>query len=312
MPRSTPERTRRRTPTDTHCTQPELKAFLLHLASERGLADNSLHAYRRDLEDIDRFLRGVGTTLVTAGADEYRAYLRDQTHLGRSTKTVSRRLAVIRVVLRFLATLGHERAHVLQQLERPKPERSLPKVLSRQQVAQLIAAPDPCSPLFSRDVAILELLYASGLRASELCDLKLRDVNLQAGCVRVLGKGMKERIVPLGRAAAEAVTRYLSDCRPTLDRQGIERLFLSRSGKPLERVALWMLVEKYGRSSGLLKSISPHTLRHCFATHLISGGADLRVVQELLGHSDISTTQIYTHVDHDRLKAVHLKFHPRR
>ena len=301
-----------RTPTDTRSTLPQLKAFLLHLASERGLAVNSLHAYRRDLEDTDRFLRGVGRTLVTAGSDEFRAYLQDQTHLRRATKTVSRRLAAIRSFLRFLASLGEDRTHVLQQLERPKPERSLPKVLNRQQVAQLIAAPDPASPLFFRDVAILELLYASGLRATELCDLKLRDVNLQAGCVRVLGKGMKERIVPLGRAAAEAVTRYLTECRPALERGSREQLFLSKSGRPMERVGLWMLVEKYGRSSGLLKSVSPHTLRHCFATHLIGGGADLRVVQELLGHSDISTTQIYTHVDQDRLKAVHARFHPRK
>ena len=299
------------TPTATRSTSRELKAFLLHLASERGLADNSLHAYRRDLEDIDRFLDGVGHTLVSAGADEFRAYLHDQSHQGRATRTVSRRLAAMRAFLRFLASVGHDRAHVLQQLERPKPERPLPKVLSRQQVAQLISAPDPASPLFYRDVAILELLYASGLRASELSDLKLRDVNLQVGCVRVLGKGMKERIVPLGRAAAEAVTRYLDGCRPRLDRHNSERLFLSKTGRPLDRIALWMLVEKYGRSSGLLKSISPHTLRHCFATHLIGGGADLRVVQELLGHSDIATTQIYTHVDQDRLKAVHSRFHPR-
>jgi integrase/recombinase XerD len=316
-PSRRPARTRHtrpaaRTPTDTRSTQPELRSFLLHLASERGLADNSLHAYRRDLEDIDRFLRGAGKTLITAGADEFRAYLRDQTHQKRATKTVSRRLAAIRVFLRFLATLGHDRAHVLQQLERPKPEHSLPKVLSRAQVAQLIAAPDPQSPLFTRDVAVLELLYASGLRASELCTLRLRDVNLQAGCVRVLGKGMKERIVPLGRAAAEAVTRYSTECRPGLDRHGEDHLFLSRSGRAMERVGLWMLVEKYGRSSGLLKAVSPHTLRHCFATHLIGGGADLRVVQELLGHSDIATTQIYTHVDQDRLKAVHAKFHPRK
>lgn len=301
-----------RTPTDTRSTLPQLRAFLLHLASERGLADNSLHAYRRDLEDIDRFLRGVGRTLVTAGADEFRAYLRDQTHLGKATKTVSRRLAAVRVFLRYLASLGEDRAHVLQHLERPKPERSLPKILSRQQVMQLISAPDPRSRLFCRDVAILELLYGSGLRATELCDLKLRDVNLQVGCVRVLGKGMKERMVPLGRAAAEAVGRYVEECRPLLVRGDSERLFLSKSGRPMERVGLWMLVEKYGRSSGLLKSVSPHTLRHCFATHLIGGGADLRVVQELLGHSDISTTQIYTHVDQDRLKAVHAKFHPRK
>lgn len=312
MPSAAPSSRSRSRPTDTRSPLPELRAFLIHLASERGLADNSLHAYRRDLEDTDRFLRGAGKNLISAGADEFRAYLQDQSYRGQATKTVSRRLAALRVFLRFLPTVGYDRSHVLQQLERPKPERSLPKVLSRQQVAQLIAAPDPASPLFTRDVAILELLYASGLRASELCDLKLRDVNLTAGCVRVLGKGMKERVVPLGRAAAEAVGRYLADCRPRLDRGGAEHLFLSRSGKPMERVGLWMLVEKYGRSSGLLKDISPHTLRHCFATHLIGGGADLRVVQELLGHSDISTTQIYTHVDQDRLKAVHSRFHPRK
>jgi integrase/recombinase XerD len=312
-PSAAPSSTSRsRNPTDTRSTLPQIKAFLLHLASERGLADNSLHAYRRDLEDLERFLSGIGKTPLTADSDEFRAYLRDQTHLKKATKTVARRLAAIRSFLKFLSSIGHDRAHVLQQLERPKPERSLPKVLSRSQVIQLISAPDPASPLFSRDVAILELLYASGLRASELCDLKLRDTNLQAGCVRVLGKGMKERIVPLGRAAAEAITRYLDECRPGLDRHNSERLFLSRSGRPLERVGLWMLVEKYGRSSGLLKSVSPHTLRHCFATHLIGGGADLRVVQELLGHSDIATTQIYTHVDQDRLKAVHAKFHPRK
>jgi integrase/recombinase XerD len=197
-------------------------------------------------------------------------------------------------------------------LERPKPERDLPKILNRAQVAQLISAPDAKSPLFARDVAILELLYASGLRASELCDLKLRDANLQVGCVRVLGKGMKERIVPFGRAATEAIERYLIDNRPKLDKRNSDRLFLSRTGKPMERVGLWMLVERYARKSGLLKMIGPHVLRHCFATHLIGGGADLRVVQELLGHSDISTTQIYTHVDQQRLKSIHEKFHTRR
>lgn len=286
--------------------------MLLHLASERGLADNSLHAYRRDLEDLDRYLTAAAKDFLTAGADDLRAYLQDQSRRGKSTRTVSRRLAAIRALLGFLASQGHDRSHILRQLERPKPEQSLPKVLSRAQVNQLIAAPDPKSILFARDVAILELLYASGLRATELCELKLRDVNLQAGCVRVLGKGSKERVVPLGRAAAEAVSRYLVESRPNFDRGHAEVLFLSRTGKPLERVALWMLVEKYGRKSGLLKSVSPHTLRHCFASHLVGGGADLRVVQELLGHSDINTTQVYTHVDSGRLKAVHEKFHPRR
>jgi len=220
-------------------------------------------------------------------------------------------LAALRVLLSYQMMLGHDVGTVLQQLERPKPERALPKILSRAQVNQLINSPDPKSLLFSRDVAILELLYAAGVRASELCDLKLNDLNLQVGCVRVLGKGMKERIVPIGQASAEALTRYLSENRPALDRGSSDRLFLSRTGKPMERVGLWMLVEKYGRRSGLLKHISPHVLRHCFASHLLSGGADLRIVQELLGHSDVSTTQIYTHVDQDRLKSIHAKFHPR-
>jgi integrase/recombinase XerD len=300
-----------RSPLETRSTQPQVRSLLLHLASERGLADNTIHAYRRDLEHLGDAFAARGLSLTTAAADDFRAYLQDMRRSGQATKTVARRLAAIRVFLRFLAAHGHDVIGILQQLERPKPEKALPKVLSRAQVTQLISAPNPASTLFSRDVAILELLYASGIRATELCELKLRDVNLQVGCLRVLGKGMKERIVPLGRAASEAIVRYLSDCRPKLQRTPSEVLFLSRTGKPLERIALWMLVEKYGRSSGILKDVSPHTLRHCFASHLLGGGADLRVVQELLGHSDIQTTQIYTHVDDARLRAIHKKFHPR-
>lgn len=292
-------------------SQPALASFLLYLASERGLADNSLQAYRRDLQDVEKFLCGRRRTLSTAQADDFRDYLQHQSRLGQSTRTVARRLAAIRSFLRYQIALGSDCTPVLQQLQRPKPENSLPRVLSRAQVNQLISAPDPRSMLFARDVAILELLYAAGLRASELCALELGDVNLHVGCVKVTGKGGKQRIVPLGRAAIEAIERYLAECRPKLDRHASERLFLSRSGKPMERIGLWMLVERYGRKSGLLKSISPHVLRHCFATHLLSGGADLRVVQELLGHADISTTQIYTHVDASRLKAVHRKYHPR-
>jgi integrase/recombinase XerD len=284
----------------------------MHLASERGLAENSLHAYRRDLENVESFLNDRDKSLTTAAAPDLRAYLQNQSRLGRSTKTVARRYAALRVFLKFLLAEGKDVSALLQQIERPKPERSLPKIMSRAQVNQLIATPNPRSMLFARDVAILELLYASGLRASELCDLKVRDLNLHVDCVRVLGKGMKERIVPLGKAAHAALERYLLDCRPRLEKSPTEICFLSRTGKPLDRVALWMLVEKYGRQSGLLKSISPHVLRHCFASHLLGGGADLRVVQELLGHSDIATTQIYTHVDQSRLKSIHQKYHPRR
>lgn len=299
-------------PTQTRRESPALRSLLIYLASERGLAENSLLAYRRDLEDLDEFLTNRKLTLKKAGADDYRAYLQDQTRRGKTTRTVARRLAAIRVYLSFREAEGEDVTSIRQQLERPKPERALPKVLSRDQVNRLIASPDPKSPLFTRDVAILELLYASGLRATELCGLKLRDANLQVGWVRVLGKGHKERIVPLGNAAAEAIARYVAETRPKFERGKSEFLFLSRTGKPLERVGLWMLVEKYGRKSGLLKDISPHVLRHCFASHLVSGGADLRIVQELLGHADISTTQIYTHVDADRLKQIHRKFHPRR
>ncbi|HZZ44599.1 MAG TPA: site-specific tyrosine recombinase XerD [Tepidisphaeraceae bacterium] len=298
-------------PLVTRSVLPEVRAFLLHLASERGLAENSIHAYRRDLEDMDDHFRAAGNSLLRADGNDFRLYLQNQTRKGQSTKTVARRLAAIRVFLRFLEGEGHDTADTLAQLDRPKPEQGLPKILSRAQVNQLIAAPDPKSLLFARDVAILELLYASGLRASELCDVKTRDLNLDIGAVRVFGKGSKERIVPVGRAACEAIVRYLTDCRPKLDRRNSERLFLSRTGKSLERIALWMLVDRYGRKSGLLKQIGPHVLRHCFATHLIGGGADLRVVQELLGHSDIATTQVYTHVDQDRLKAIHKQFHPR-
>jgi integrase/recombinase XerD len=288
-----------------------LRQLLGYLATERGLAENSIHAYRRDLEDLDQYLRADGKELITATADDLRAYLRDQSAKGQSTKTVARRLAAIRVFLRFLIIQGFDTTATLAQLERPKPEQSLPKILSKAQVNELINTPNPKSMLYSRDVAILELLYASGLRASELCDLKTRDANLQMGCVRVIGKGMKERIVPFGRAASESITRYLTETRPNLDKRFSDRLFLSRTGKPLERVGLWMIVEKYARRSGILKQTGPHVLRHCFATHLLGGGADLRIVQELLGHADVTTTQIYTHVDQTRLKSIHGKFHPR-
>jgi integrase/recombinase XerD len=297
----------------TRSTSTHVRGFLLFLASERGLADNSIHAYRRDLEDMDDFFKTQGKDLALGEPDDYRAYLRNLTRQGKSTQTVTRRLACIRVFMKFLAENEVDapgRNRVLQQLERPKPEQPLPMVLTRDQVNRLINAPDPASRLFDRDVAILELLYASGVRASELCGLRLSDLNLTGRCVRVLGKGSKERIVPLGRAAAEAIGRYLEH-RQGEDQPVREELFLSRTGRPLERVALWMLVEKQARRAGLLKEVSPHVLRHCFATHLISGGADLRVVQELLGHADIQTTQVYTHVDQDRLKSVHRRFHPR-
>lgn len=303
-----------RSKTYTSIVLPEAKSLLVHLASERGLANNSLSAYRRDLEDASRWFGKRGRDLLTADTQDYRQYLQSQTSAGRSTRTVARRVAAFRVFLRFIsqeARHAKKAAEILQQLDRPKPAQPLPKVLSKDQVVRLIAAPDPKSRFYWRDVAILELLYASGLRASELCDLSLDSVNLYLRCVRVVGKGMKERLVPLGQAAADAIQNYLAQSRAMLAKQPSSTLFLSRTGKPLDRVALWLIVEKHARRGGLFGQVSPHVLRHCFATHLIGGGADLRIVQELLGHSDISTTQVYTHVDSSRLKSVHRKFHPR-
>jgi integrase/recombinase XerD len=300
--------------TQTSIPLSQARDLLMHLAAERGLADNSLRAYRRDLEDANAYFNRRNRDLLTADANDYIRYLQSQTAAGRATRTVARRLAAIRVFLRFLSGEPKYAAnctHILQQLERPKSAQPLPKVMTKAQVVRLISAPDPKSPMFWRDVAILELLYAAGLRASELCDLKLLQTNLEVGCVRVIGKGMKERVVPIGRAAIEAIRHYLEECRPRLARMPNDTLFLSRTGRPLDRIALWMLVEKQAKRGGLYGQVSPHVLRHCFATHLIGGGADLRVVQELLGHSDIATTQVYTHVDPSRLKAVHHTFHPR-
>ena len=295
----------------------EIRGFLSYLAVERGLAQNTCDAYRRDLEDAERFLSERAQTLSDFDDVQARGFLQDCTSRGKSTKTVARRLAAIRALLKYQVACSirpaAEAQVILDRLERPKPSRDLPKTLSRAQVNKLLAAPDRSTPLGIRDAAMLELLYASGLRASELCGLKVSDFNVFLGVVRVFGKGSKERVVPVGRPAADAISEYLREVRPNL--AGTRRsdvIFLSRSGRPLERVALWQIVLKHARRSGLLKEVSPHTLRHCFATHLLSGGADLRFVQEMLGHSDVSTTQIYTHVDADRLRDIHKRFHPRR
>ena len=298
----------------------DIAGFLSYLAVERGLAQNTQDAYGRDLADAERFLEEQrGKTLRDFADEDARLFLQNCTSRGRSTKTVARRLAAMRSLLKYQVVcgqrLGADAGVILERLERPKPERDLPKTLSRAQVEKLIYHPDRTTPLGLRDAAMLELLYASGLRASELCGLKLGDFNIFLGVVRVFGKGSKERVIPVGRPAAMAIREYVQDVRPGLVREPLrarDLIFLSFSGRPLERVALWQIVVKHARLSGLLKEVSPHTLRHCFATHLLGGGADLRVVQELLGHSDVATTQIYTHVDADRLKEIHARFHPRQ
>jgi integrase/recombinase XerD len=300
-----------RSPFDTRAKAPQVKGFLVYLASERGLSRNTLAAYRRDLEDAEDYLLSQSRSLSGADALDWRSYLQDLTLRNRSTRTLARRLACIRSFVSWLESQGLSPGKATEGLEAPKPERPLPHVLGRDAVARLLAACDPDDRLYLRDVAILELLYAAGLRASELCELKLQNLNLDVGYVRVFGKGQKERIVPIGEVARAALGRYLQELRPQLERGAEEGVFLSWRGRPLERVGLWNLVKKHALACGLWHQVHPHVLRHCFASHLLGGGADLRIVQELLGHADIATTQIYTHVDTSRLKSIHQRFHPR-
>ena len=292
-----------------------IERFFQHLDMERGLAANTLAAYRRDLDHVADHL---AAPLHEADADQIAAYLRSLTTAGMASRTVARRLAAIRTYLKFLDLLGHDSQRVLQMLDTPKIEKSLPKTMSREQVVTLITAPDPETVLGVRDRAILELMYASGVRATELCELVVTSLDLDSGSLRVFGKGSKERIVPLGDEARDKLDCYLHTSRRELHARLIRHggratdlLFLSHTGKPLERVALWQIVRRVAKRAGLWGTISPHVLRHCFATHLVSGGADLRVVQELLGHADVGTTQVYTHVDADRIRQVHKRFHPR-
>ena len=227
--------------------------------------------------------------------------------------SIVRHLAAVKMFLRYLHATGRMPEDLAALLETPKKWRTLPRTLRPGQVEALLAAPQPDEPFYARDRALLELLYASGLRVSELAGLRVADVNLAVGYVRCLGKGRKERVVPIGRPAIEAVREYLATLRGTLaaEHGPTEALFLSRTGRPLDRTNLWRVVSKYAVQAGLPQPVGPHTLRHCFATHLLEGGADLRIVQELLGHADVSTTQVYLHVDTARLKSLHQRCHPR-
>lgn len=303
---------------------PALRPLLMHLASERGLADNSLWAYRSDLEDAEAFLATRGKSWGTIDGDDATGYLQSLSRAGRATRTVRRRFVALRVMLKYLTAQGTDKSGVLERIDKPKAARALPKILSKEQVNRLIASGvDPQSKLYLRDVAILELLYSSGLRASELCGLRLGDINLPGQFLRAFGKGRKERIVQMGRAATQTIERYLGDRRQKREASSEKAsiagngehagtlLFCSSTAKPLDRIRLYQIVNAAGERAGLGKAISPHTLRHCFASHLLGGGADLRVVQELLGHADVTTTEIYTHLDRTKLRETHAKFLPR-
>lgn len=283
-----------------------IEPFIDYLSIERGLSPNTLQAYRRDLCQFRDWLKKEFLQVDSALIGNYLATLRKK---GNKSRTLNRKLSVVRMFYKFLYTEGKIDHNPVEGVSSPRLGRKIPSFLSEKEVEALLEAPSVDEEYGSRDRAILEVVYGAGLRISELVNLNLTDLNLKGGWVKVLGKGSKERIVPLGREACRWVRIYLRKRRiETTDKLS---LFCNRYGKRLSRQACWKITKKYSQKSGITKKISPHTLRHSFATHLLSRDADLRFVQELLGHTNISTTQIYTHITQERLKKVYKKYHPR-
>ncbi len=301
---------RRRPPGRDEFLDRELPTYLDHLAVERGLSRASVASYGSDLAAYGRWLSRQRLSSRLSRQDLSR-YLREQRARGLSSRSAARSLSALRGFYAFAAAhLGHPEDPTVH-LQSPRPGLALPKGLTESEIEALLEAPDVEESLGLRDRAMLELLYASGLRVSEIAGLARDRVEADAQILRVTGKGGKERLVPFGKSAARWLARYLDRVRPCLDRRGDPALFLSVRGRALTRQRLWQLVEKYGRQAGLRSRLTPHSLRHSFATHLLEHGADLRALQMMLGHADISTTQIYTQVSRARLRGVYDRFHPR-
>ena len=290
-----------------------VKDFLDYLTIEAGLSNNTILAYGRDLRDFLEYCKSRGISkLQQIEPILIRNYLRVLDQNQKSESSIKRNLVAIRMLLRFSKLTGLIEDDMTSILESPKIWQKLPVICNKQQVMELINAPKPSEPFYLRDKAMLELLYATGVRASELAGLKIPDINLDIGYLRCLGKGNRERVIPIGKAAIVATIEYLSELRPELAKPfSDDFLLLSRTGRSMSRIEIWRLVRKYAIRAGMPRNLTTHTLRHCFATHLLAGGADLRSVQEMLGHVDIATTQIYTHVDQERLRKIHKKYHPR-
>jgi integrase/recombinase XerD len=290
---------------------PLIDSFIDALWLEDGLAANSLAAYRRDVSALSVWLCGRGSSVMNATEADLAGFLSAQ-HAATRASTANRRLASFRRFYRWALREGRISADPTLRLPNAKRPARFPKTISEAQVDALLAAPNEDTPLGLRDRAMLELLYATGLRVSELVGLKLIELSLNDGLVRVLGKGGKERIVPLGEEARVRVERYLAKSRGVLLRGGsADAVFVTRRAQQMSRQMFWMLIKRYAAHAGITAPVSPHGLRHAFATHLLNHGADLRAVQMMLGHADISTTQIYTHVARERLKALHAQHHPR-
>lgn len=288
-----------------------LPIFLDYLAVEKGLARNSLSAYQTDLRHFGHYLKDQSLEIDVVERIHIVKYFQTLRAAGISARSVARALAAIRGLFRFLVSERHLKKDPTENLENPKLWSALPKSLHPSEVEALLAAPDRSTPDGLRDAAMLELLYATGLRVSELIKVRVDEMVMDAGFLRTVGKGSKERIVPFGDTAKEVILKYIEEGRPAFDKYSDPHLFLSVRGRPMTRQAFWMKIVRYAREAGVKAHISPHVLRHAFATHLLENGADLRSVQMMLGHADISTTQIYTHVSRARLQKMYESFHPR-
>ena len=289
-----------------------IDGFLDAVWMERGLSPNTLAAYRADLTALERWLEERENSLMAAQRGDLLAFMASRVQAGARPRSTARQLSSFRRFYRYLVRDGQLREDPTAQIAMPKVGRSLPRSLTEEEVEALLAAPAVSDPLGHRDRTMLEVLYATGLRVSELVNLKLGQVNLNQGVLRIVGKGDRERLIPLGEEAVQWIQQFLQGPRVEilLERQ-TDYLFPTRRGDRMTRQAFWHIIKRYARKAGVSKDLSPHTLRHAFATHLLNHGADLRVVQMLLGHSDLSTTQIYTHVARERLKDVHSQHHPR-
>ena len=290
-----------------------LEPFVDFLTLEQGASPETLVGYSRDVARLADFARAKGLdsprSVSSRTLRDFVYHLKD---LGLSPSSIRRNISAVRTYFRFLMSEGHVVRDPSERLETPRRWRTLPEVLTVAEVERLLAAPTIEEPLYFRDKAMLELAYGAGLRVSEWITLGVKDALLNEGLVRVFGKGSKERLVPIGRTAISSVAIYSRELRPKLEKgQGKGTLFLNARGEPLTRMGAWKILRRYVERAGITKHVTPHTLRHSFATHLLEGGADLRAVQEMLGHADISTTQIYTHVDREYLREVHRQFHPR-
>lgn len=288
-----------------------IREYTLFLRTERGLSENTLSAYRNDLNQFLAYLQEKNIQSVTALNEDCLLSWLSILRRKFNSRSVMRKVATIRGFLKFLQREGYIEGGLYETLENPKPQKPLPKVLSVEEVDKLLSQPDISTIYGIRDKALLELLYSSGLRISEASNLRIDDIDLEGEFLRCRGKGQKERIVPLGSIAIKWLKEYISGARFSLAKGDTRWLFLRKGGGKLSRVSMWKIVKKYARQAGIKKEISPHTLRHSFATHLLEGGADLRSIQEMLGHSSITTTEIYTHISRKHLREVFKESHPR-